>query len=135
MSMTTSLNNSNDEEKTTRGVSFVWRALHSPPGTVHLSHTTTTGKETLMSTSPHHHDDLIEFVIRNIDSSGPISRPFWHGIYDTLHGVTIDEDCGQAYAAGRTLIEQLIECEPVTSVSATMCHPFTVEKICSFFDR
>ena len=88
-----------------------------------------------MPTSQHHHDDLIEFVIRNIDSAGPISRAFWLGIYDTLHGVTVDEDCGQAYAAGRTLIEQLIECEPVTSVSATMCHPFTVEKSCSFFDR
>ena len=88
-----------------------------------------------MSTSQHHHDDLIEFVIRNIDSSDPISRAFWHGIYDTLHGVTIDEDCGQAYAAGCTLIEQLIECEPVTSVSATMCHPLAVEQICSFFNR
>ena len=68
MSMTTSLNNSNDEEKTTREVSLSRRALRSPPGTVHLSHTvTTTGKETLMSTSQHHLDDLVEFVIKGID--------------------------------------------------------------------
>ena len=88
-----------------------------------------------MTISDDRRTELLERAIRECSSDDPVKKMFWSGIHDELEYITIDEDFGQVYEAGRKLIEQLTECEPVTQPSARICDPLTLREIRSYFDR
>ena len=88
-----------------------------------------------MTISDNRRTELLERAIRECSSENPVRKMFWSGIHDELERISIDEDFGEEYEAGRKLIKQLMECEPVTSLSATICDPRTLREICSYFGR
>ena len=88
-----------------------------------------------MTTSHDHNDELVEFAISELLSNDPVRRMFMHGVYDELIDASNEEERGPAYEAGRRLINELVNNEPLTPISALICHPNTVSKICSNFDR
>ena len=87
-----------------------------------------------MTISDDLNDELVEFATGELSSKDPFSSMFWHGVYDELIDASNEEECGSAYDAGRRLIYELANDEPVTAISAMICHPDTVSKIRSYFD-
>ena len=88
-----------------------------------------------MTTSHGHNDELVEFATGELSSNDPVRRMFMHGVYDELIDASNEEELGPAYEAGRRLINELVNNEPLTPISALICHPNTVIEICSHFNR
>ena len=88
-----------------------------------------------MTTSHDQNDELVEFAISELLSNDPVRRMFMHGVYDELIDASNEEERGPAYDAARRLINELVNNDPLTPISALICHPNTVIEICSYFNR